>query len=471
MQITFIGHASMMVEAAGTTIIADPWWSGPCFGAQWWAYPHPRADLVDIGNIDYIYISHGHHDHYHPATLKTFSRETKVLLSSTLEWDLAPSLQKMGFDLLTVHPDEALQLTDTIQCWIWPTHGQDTLMVIDDGQEVCVNANDALHAAPRDRQDAFIAKLLGTFPKIDYVFCGYGTASHFPNCYEVPGVDRIQTAQKRQHHFNQRWARIIHGLQPTYGFPFAASVVFYDDDLFFVNEAIHNSERPTDCFRALYSQSPTQVIDIAPGFTMRDGEVENKVLHETVSGAKLQSENSNDLVRANRCVLVTEEAVTKLSGLLQSNLDVCQDYLLEYHGNYRFVIKLKKSNAGFLIEKQGSVITLTTMYGTIADIQDYDVLYKTRLSYLRRSLTQQYGHEVLFVGSGGVFVYRTAQDARNNLHRELRVMMTLQEKARPSRFGDAGKRRYWWKQLVKRLLRTPSTDLYDLKDWLVFSGR
>jgi hypothetical protein len=387
------------------------------------------------------------------------------------ELDLAPSLRKMGFETLTVRHDEAFQLADNIRCWIWPTHGHDTLMVIDDGQEVCVNTNDALHAAPQRTQEAFIKQLTDMFPKIDYVFCGYGVASHFPNCYEVPGVDRIRTVQQRQHFFNQSWARIIHGLQPKYGFPFAANVVFYDDDLFFANEPTHNHERPTDCFLQAYKDSPTQVLDIAPGFTLRDGVVEHRVLRQPVSATKLRHEQARDMVRANRCADVTDQAVTKLADVLRKNLDVCWDYLLEYDGNYRFVIHLRNSHSGFLIEKKGASITVSPVHGTIEAIRDYDVLYRTRFSYLRRSLTQPYGHEVLFVGSGGIFVYRTAKEARRNLHRELRTMMTLQHTCPPSRFGSSAKWLYQKKQLAKRLLRMQPTGLYDLKDWLVFSGK
>jgi len=62
MQITFIGHASILIETRGLRIISDPWWLGPCFGAQWWIYPPPYLDPVQT-KLDYIYISHGHNDH------------------------------------------------------------------------------------------------------------------------------------------------------------------------------------------------------------------------------------------------------------------------------------------------------------------------------------------------------------------------------------------------------------------------
>jgi L-ascorbate metabolism protein UlaG (beta-lactamase superfamily) len=73
MKVTFIGHASILIEANGVRILSDPWWNGPCFGAQWWLYPDAFLAAVEERPIDYIYISHGHHDHFHPPTLRQFA--------------------------------------------------------------------------------------------------------------------------------------------------------------------------------------------------------------------------------------------------------------------------------------------------------------------------------------------------------------------------------------------------------------
>ena len=63
MQITFVGHASILIETKGVRILSDPWWRGPCFGAQWWGYPPAFTGAVQP-RVGYIYISHGHHDHF-----------------------------------------------------------------------------------------------------------------------------------------------------------------------------------------------------------------------------------------------------------------------------------------------------------------------------------------------------------------------------------------------------------------------
>ena len=223
MKITFIGHASMLVEAGGVSVLSDPWWSGPCFGAQWWNYPDPYLPAVASRHIDYIYVSHGHHDHLHPGTLNTLSKDAKVLVAKSI--DIASSIRELGFDVIEIDNDQAVPLGNQgLSCRIMETHGGDSLMALSDGKEVCLNLNDALHSAPARVQQAFVSRLKALYPKIDYVFCGYGVASHFPNCYVIPGKDRVATAAMRQQYFNRQWAQLIAELQPSYGFPFAADV-------------------------------------------------------------------------------------------------------------------------------------------------------------------------------------------------------------------------------------------------------
>ena len=56
MKTTFVGHAAILVETKGLRILSDPWWQGPCFGAQWWIYPKRSLEAVDSAPVDYIYV-------------------------------------------------------------------------------------------------------------------------------------------------------------------------------------------------------------------------------------------------------------------------------------------------------------------------------------------------------------------------------------------------------------------------------
>lgn len=469
MRITFVGHASILIEVRGVTILSDPWWRAPCFGAQWWNYPPANLDAVSGRHIDYIYVSHGHHDHFHSGTLNTLNRDARILVSR--KTNLAPAVKELGFEVIELDDDQEYSLVAGVRCRVMETHAQDTLMAVADGQEVCININDALHSAPQEVQARFIEQLTALYPTIDYVFCGYGVASHFPNCYVIPGKDPEATAVRRQAYFNRQWARLVAGLNPRYAFPFAADVVFLEENLFWVNEPTHNGERPTVTFSALYPQSTTRVVDIAPGFVIEDGEVVQAVHRQPVRGEDLRANCTDEIERANRYGTVREADVGSIVQLLQENLSICADYLRSYDGDYRFLIRFRNSHWGIRVEKRGPTISLAPIEGEAANAADWDVIYTTRLPYLRRSLVRLFGDEVLFVGSGGVFEYADQAKARQNLHRELMPLLRKNEAPPRSRYGKSSKRIYRAKQLVKRLLGRADRDLYDLGSWSVFSNQ
>lgn len=468
MKITCIGHASILVEAGGIAILSDPWWRGPCFGAQWWNYPLPYVSAIEARRLDYIYISHGHHDHLHFGTLSTLSKDAKVLVSADTE--LSSSVKDLGFEVVEINDCQPVLLGSSgVSCCIMKTHGGDTLMTLTDGTEVCVNLNDALHSAPEEVQRDFIERLKAIHSQIDYVFSGYGIASHFPNCYIIPGKNREATAARRQQHFNRQWARIMAELNPVHGFPFAADVVFLEDDLFWVNEVTHNAERPTTAFRALYSDSHVITMDIAPGFVIENGVVTTEVIRQPVLAADLRTLCAEQIDRANRYGTVDEEGVNEVAELLKGNIDACAKYLSSYEDDYRFLIRFRNSEWGIHIEKRGQTLSLATTRE--ASSQGYDVVYTTRLPYLKWTLTRPYGDEILFVGSGGIFEYFQRVKVKTNLHRELIQLLRKTSALPRPRQGVYSRIVYGAKRLIKGILGRTDCDLYDLSAWTVYHDR
>lgn len=460
MKITFVGHASILVETGGVRILCDPWWRGPCFGAQWWTYPAPFTAPVAEG-IDYIYVSHGHHDHFHPGTLRTLPRTATGLVSASI--GLAADFRQLGFNVVEIDDLTAHELGKGVRCRIIETHGADTLLAIEDGEEVCVNLNDALHAAPAPVQDEFIGRLRSLYPRIDYLFCGYGVASHFPNCYEIPGKDREATAARRQAYFTGQWSRIAAALAPRFAFPFAADVALLEHDLLWANLPTHNSRRPIDVFRARHPEATTTVIDIAPGFVIENGNVLREVLRAPMTVERLQAECRDGIARSNTYGPVGGEVFDEVLALLRANVARCEPYLREHRGDYRFLIRFRNFPQGIEVLKSGDEVALRPVQA--ADESGYELVYTTRLHYLRASLTSPFGHEILFVGSGGIFRYARARDAKRNLHRELAVLLAPQTQAPRSRFGTDPAWLHRFKRLARRWLGATTTDLYDLGFW------
>lgn len=75
MKITFLGHASLLIELNNKKILFDPFISG-----------NPLSTNIDINNliVDYIFVTHGHEDHLLDVE-KISNNSTKSLLVSNFE--------------------------------------------------------------------------------------------------------------------------------------------------------------------------------------------------------------------------------------------------------------------------------------------------------------------------------------------------------------------------------------------------
>jgi hypothetical protein len=460
-KLTHIGHACLLAETQGVRILSDPWWKGPCFGSQWWIYPPPDLDPLMHGEIDYIYISHGHEDHFHLPTLRTLDRSARLLV--TRGAGFAREARALGFEVIEIAGDEARDLGRGLRCRIVPTYGGDTFMTLTDGQETLVNLNDALHPAPAYARRKFTRLLRRLHPVIDYLFCGHGVASHFPNCYVVPGKDREATARKRQLFFNHSWADIVQALEPRFAFPFAADVVLLEDELQWTNEPVHNTTRPPDVFRERNPKSKTAVFDIGCGFSISDGRVLHARLHEPLRLADVQVRYPDRISQANRYGSVREDALEDVRQRLHQSIRSRRDFFAAFPRDYEILVRLRGSGRGLAIRKAGTDIRVEPIADVSATGAHHDLVFTTKLAYLQRSLSTRHGNDLLFVGSGGVFEYSSRDALAQNLHEELMAMV--------SPFSATGSRvTRSLKSLVKRLSQRDDLDLYNAARWTVFQG-
>lgn len=72
-RITFVNHATMLVQLDGVNVLTDPIWSDRCSPVQW-AGPKrhrpPGLRFEDLPKIDAVLVSHNHYDHLDIGTLR-----------------------------------------------------------------------------------------------------------------------------------------------------------------------------------------------------------------------------------------------------------------------------------------------------------------------------------------------------------------------------------------------------------------
>jgi L-ascorbate metabolism protein UlaG (beta-lactamase superfamily) len=87
MAVTWIGHATVLVQARGLNILADPIWSERASPFSFVGPKRVRAPgirLEDLPKIDLILISHNHYDHMDLPTLKTLWERDRPMIVTSL---------------------------------------------------------------------------------------------------------------------------------------------------------------------------------------------------------------------------------------------------------------------------------------------------------------------------------------------------------------------------------------------------
>src|SRR5437588_937147 len=99
MKVRFVGHASISIACQNQTILCDPWLVGKVFN-DGWALVSP-ASPPSFADVDYIWISHEHPDHFNFPSLKGIPQadrsRIKVLYQRHSSPRIAEALLKLGF--------------------------------------------------------------------------------------------------------------------------------------------------------------------------------------------------------------------------------------------------------------------------------------------------------------------------------------------------------------------------------------
>jgi UDP-MurNAc hydroxylase len=234
MRITFLGHAGLHIETEFGSILCDPW-KNPAYFDSWFVFPdNTDLDWDRYGDVDYLYVSHLHQDHFDPANLSEHvSKSATVLLPDFPVNDLREQIERLGFtDFCTPESGEIIKLGGLrvmVQALRSPADGPlgDSLLAVDDGTATILNQNDA---RPTDLNPIL------EFGPFDAHFLQFSGAIWWPWTYELPdAAQRAFGAAKRANGL-ERAARFVREVGARYTVPSAGPACFLDEELFELND-------------------------------------------------------------------------------------------------------------------------------------------------------------------------------------------------------------------------------------------
>lgn len=276
MKIEYICHACLLIETEDLLIATDPWLGGATYCNQWYLFPKP-VNGEKLQNIDAIFISHGHEDHLNEKTLRTLPKNAKVFYPYSFFGGAKEYIESIGFtDVKECVTFKKYQVSEkTAVTFIINSH--DSLMVIESGGKVLINVNDALHSSPEKVIDFYLEEIMAKWGKIDYVFCGFGGASYFPNAMHLAGKDDYEISLVRDQLFAHNFCRIVAGLKPKIAVPFAADFCLLDDHQRWINDARFPRSKMAEYYRQHFGESDYQpkIIDMYSGDVLENEELQS----------------------------------------------------------------------------------------------------------------------------------------------------------------------------------------------------
>src|SRR5689334_18249713 len=75
--IEWVNHASFIVRSDGTSLWCDPWLFGPAFNDGWELLAPSEHGAADIADVDALWFSHVHPDHFAPRVLKAVPKDVR----------------------------------------------------------------------------------------------------------------------------------------------------------------------------------------------------------------------------------------------------------------------------------------------------------------------------------------------------------------------------------------------------------
>jgi UDP-MurNAc hydroxylase len=234
-EVTCVGHAGLLIKAAGASILCDPWF-GPAYYAGWFPFPDNawlRSDRA-LRKPDYLYVSHSHPDHFDRAFCAEIDKTAVVVLPDYPLDELETALRDLGFDrfLKTTHgvPVKlAGGLTLTVLTDVSPMDGPmgDSALIVDDGQTRVFNRNDA---RPRD------LGVIEAHGPYDAHFGQHSGAVWFPVIYQLPPkLKRAMGLRKRRNQLD-RFLRYDEVAQAGFSVPNSGPPCFLDRSMMWMND-------------------------------------------------------------------------------------------------------------------------------------------------------------------------------------------------------------------------------------------
>jgi L-ascorbate metabolism protein UlaG (beta-lactamase superfamily) len=140
-----IGNATLIAHDDGPVLVTDPWLQGSAYFGSWkLSHEVPPAQLEAARQARYVWFSHGHPDHLNADSLPLVVGEGKtILLPDHFGGRIHRDLLAQGLDARIMPDGKWLRLSPRIRVLSLTDYNQDAILLVELGDRLVVNLNDA----------------------------------------------------------------------------------------------------------------------------------------------------------------------------------------------------------------------------------------------------------------------------------------------------------------------------------------
>ena len=148
-KIKLINHSSVLIKNNDIKLLTDPWYKGSAFNDGWsLLYENSFDEINDVlTNLNYIFISHEHPDHFSIKFFKNYEKiiklnKIKIIFQKSRDKRVEKFLKNMDFEMITLEDKEIHQINDQTFITIFKQGHIDSALLFETEEYFHLNIND-----------------------------------------------------------------------------------------------------------------------------------------------------------------------------------------------------------------------------------------------------------------------------------------------------------------------------------------
>ena len=238
MTLEFVNHSSFIVKHNDISIMCDPWIEGRIFNNGWDLLSKTKFSYEDFKNIQYIWFSHEHPDHFYPPNIKKIPIEYRqnitILFQETIDGRVTEFCEKAGFKaVIEMKKGKYYDLGKDFKILCEHFSEGDSWIVYKTKDLTILNTNDC--GIRNFNESEYIKKIVG---KVDILLTQFSYAYWAGNKDDKPYREKIAKDKLRYMKLQ------VDAFNPSVTIPIASYVYFCHEENFYLNDSI-NTARTT----------------------------------------------------------------------------------------------------------------------------------------------------------------------------------------------------------------------------------